>query len=69
MQTVTVSSSYRISIPKKFREKHHMVPGAKFILLSVGDRIEMVPEKDIESLHGILAGMDSEPERDKKDRI
>ena len=65
MQTVTVSSSYRIAIPKGFREKHNVKPGAKYILMSIGDRIEMVPEKNIEDLHGILPGMNSDPERDK----
>ncbi len=69
MQTVTVSSTYRIAIPKPIREKHNVKPGTKFILMSIGDRIEMVPEKKIEDLHGILEGMDTDPGRDKKDRI
>jgi len=39
------------------------------ILMSIGDRIEMVPERKIEDLQGVLAGMDSDPEREKEDRI
>ncbi len=35
------------------------------ILMSNGDKIEMVPEKKIEDMQGILAGMDSDPEREK----
>jgi len=45
MQTVTVSPNYQIAFPKQFCESHNLKPGEKFILLSVGDRIEMVPEK------------------------
>ena len=69
MQTVTISPKYQIAIPKQIRERHRIKPGEKFILMSVGDRIEMVPERKIEDLQGILAGMDSDPEREKLDRI
>jgi hypothetical protein len=29
----------------------------------------MVPERKIEDLKGILAGMDTDPEREKEDRV
>jgi hypothetical protein len=29
----------------------------------------MVPERKIEDLHGILSGMDSDPGREKEDRV
>ena len=69
MQTVTVSSKYQIAIPKQMREKHNVKPGVKFILMSVGDRIEMIPEKKIEDLRGALPGIDTDPNREKVDRI
>lgn len=69
MQTVTISPKYQIAIPRQLREKHNIKPGERFILLSIGDRIEMVPEKKIEDLHGILSGMDSDPGREKEDRV
>jgi len=69
MQSVTISSSYRIAIPRQLRIKHNIKPGEKMILMSIGDRIEMVPERKIEDLQGVLAGMDSDPEREKEDRI
>ncbi|MCP4153608.1 MAG: AbrB/MazE/SpoVT family DNA-binding domain-containing protein [bacterium] len=69
MQTVTLSSQYRIAIPKPIRERHNLKPGEKFILMSIGDRIEMVPEKNMEDLQGVLAGMDADPEREKVDRV
>jgi hypothetical protein len=49
--------------------KHNIKPGEKMILMSIGDRIEMVPERKIEDLQGVLAGMDSDPNREKEDRI
>ena len=69
MQTVTISSKYQIAIPKQIREKHNLKPGEKFILMSIGNRIEMIPEKKIEDLRGVLSGMDSDPGREKEERI
>jgi AbrB family looped-hinge helix DNA binding protein len=69
MQTVTISSKYQIAIPKQIREKHNLKPGERFILISIGDRIEMIPEKKMEDLRGVLSGMDTDPGREKEDRI
>jgi AbrB family looped-hinge helix DNA binding protein len=69
MQTVTISPKYQIVIPKQIREKHNIKPGERFILMSIGDRVEMIPEKKMEDLHGILTGMDADPEREKEDRV
>jgi AbrB family looped-hinge helix DNA binding protein len=69
MQTVTISSKYQIAIPKQIREKHNLKPGEKFILMSIGNRIEMIPEKKMEDLRGVLSGMDSDPGREKEERI
>ena len=66
MQSVTISSKYRIAIPRPIRERHNIKPGEKMILMSIGDRIEMVPERKMEDLHGILAGMDSDPGREEE---
>jgi AbrB family looped-hinge helix DNA binding protein len=57
MQAVTISPKYQIAIPKKIREKHNIKPGERFILMSIGDRIEMVPEKKMKDLQGVLPGM------------
>ena len=69
MQTVTISSKYQIAIPKQIREKHNLKPGEKFILMSIGNRIEMIPEKKMEDLRGVLSGMDTDPDREKEERI
>ena len=69
MQTVTISSKYQVVIPRQIREKHNLKPGEKFILMSIGDRIEMIPERKMDELRGVLSGMDTDPGREKKDRI
>jgi AbrB family looped-hinge helix DNA binding protein len=69
MQTVTISSKYQIAIPKQIREKHNLKPGERFILMSIGDRIEMIPEKKMEDLRGVLSGMDTDPGREREERI
>jgi len=69
MQTVTISSKYQVVIPRQIREKHNLKPGEKFILMSIGDRIEMIPEKKMDDLRGVLSGMDTDPGREKEDRI
>jgi AbrB family looped-hinge helix DNA binding protein len=69
MQTVTISSKYQVVIPRQIREKHNLKPGEKFILMSIGDRIEMIPEKKMNDLRGVLSGMDTDPGREKEDRI
>ncbi len=69
MRAVTISPKYQIAIPKQIREKHNIKPGERFILVSVGDRIELVPERKMEDLQGVLAGMDADPRREKEDRV
>lgn len=69
MQTVTISSKYQIVIPRQIREKHNLKPGEKFILMSIGDRIEMIPQKKMDDLRGVLSGMDTDPGREKEDRV
>jgi AbrB family looped-hinge helix DNA binding protein len=69
MQTVTISSKYQVVIPRQIREKHNLKPGEKFILMSIGDRIEMIPERKMDELRGVLSGMDTDPGREKEDRI
>lgn len=69
MQAVTISPKYQIAIPKQIREKLNIKPGERFILMSIGERIEMIPERKMEDLHGVLDGMDADPEREKEDRV
>lgn len=59
MQRVTVSGKYQIKIPKPLREFHNIKPGGKFILMSIGNRIAMIPKRKKEDLRGALPRMDA----------
>ncbi len=68
MQTVTVSSTFQVVIPRPVRDSMHLRPGQKMQVIEYDGRIEMIPERDISELHGFLKGITTEFKRDK-DRI
>jgi len=68
MEAVTLSPKYQIVIPQAVREKLQLKAGQKFQVLAYDGRIELVPVMPIESLRGILKGVNVPFEREKKDR-
>ncbi|MBS3820010.1 AbrB/MazE/SpoVT family DNA-binding domain-containing protein [bacterium] len=68
MQTVTVSPKYQVVIPKKIRKTLHLRPGQKLQVLEYNGRIELIPERDIQELHGFLKGINTEFQRED-DRV
>jgi AbrB family looped-hinge helix DNA binding protein len=56
MTTVTVSSHYRIVIPKEVRARTGIKPGQTFQFIEYGDRIELVPMRDMKSMRGFAPG-------------
>ena len=68
MITVTVSPKFQVVIPKDIRNQLELKPKQKLQLLQYGDRIELVPIKNIKELRGFLRGIDTSVKRDK-DRI
>ncbi len=64
MESVTLSSSYRIVIPKSVRAALNLAPGQRLRVFAYGDRIECVPERPISELRGFLPGLDTRVERD-----
>jgi AbrB family looped-hinge helix DNA binding protein len=69
MDTVTISSKYQMVIPRAIREKWNIKPGQKVRLIIIGNRLEVVPVRDIKSARGFLKGMSSEIEREEEDRV
>jgi AbrB family looped-hinge helix DNA binding protein len=69
MDTVTISSKYQIVIPRAIREKWNAKPGQKVRLIIYGNRLEVVPVRDIKKARGFLQGMSSDIEREEADRI
>jgi AbrB family looped-hinge helix DNA binding protein len=69
MDTITISSKYQMVIPRAIREKWNVKPGQKVRLIVIGNRLEVVPVRDIKSARGFLKGMSSDIERDEEDRV
>ena len=69
MDTVTISSKYQVVIPRAIREKWNVKPGQKVRFIIYGNRLEIVPVRDIKSARGFLKGMSSDIEREEEDRV
>ena len=68
MEKVTISPKYQVVIPQKIRQAMQLFPGQKVQVILYGNRIELVPEKDIKSMRGFLKGINTEFKRDE-DRL
>ena len=64
MEQVKVSPKFQVVIPKPVREALGITPGQRFQVVPYGDRIELVPVRDIGEVRGFLAGMDTGLERE-----
>ena len=69
MDTVTISSKFQMVIPRAIREKWNIKPGQKVRLIVFGNRLEVVPVRDIREARGFLKGMSSNIEREEADRV
>lgn len=68
MSVVTVSPKYQVVIPKLIRESLDLKPGQKLQVVQYENRIELIIEREIEELRGLLRGIDTSFEREK-DRL
>ncbi len=64
VQQVKVSPKYQVVIPKPVREYLGIEPGQRLQVVLYGDRIELVPVRDVGEMRGFLAGMDPRFERE-----
>lgn len=64
-QILTLSSKFQIAIPKTVREQMDLKAGQKFQIVTYGDRIELLPQRD---MRGFLRGIDTEVWRES-DRV
>ncbi len=67
MEAVKISPKFQVVIPRDVREKLHLVPGQKMQVVAYGNRVELIPEKEITEMRGFLKGIettvDREPDR------
>lgn len=68
MTAVKLSSKYQISIPKLLRDSLNLKVGERLIMLALPGRIELVPERNLADMKGVLSGMDTSLSRDE-DRL
>ncbi|WP_462074946.1 AbrB/MazE/SpoVT family DNA-binding domain-containing protein [Nitrospira sp. CMX1] len=68
MATTTISSKFQVVIPKAVRDKLHLVPRQRLLVVEKGGVITLVPEVPLKSLKGALRGMTTTHVREKQDR-
>jgi AbrB family looped-hinge helix DNA binding protein len=68
MGAVKLSPKYQVVIPREVRESLHLVPGQMMQVTAYGNRIELLPARDIGEMRGFLKGIDTTVEREE-DRL
>lgn len=68
MATTTISSKFQVVIPKEVRDKLHLMPRQRLLVVEKGGTITLVPEVPLKSLKGLLREMPSTDVREKKNR-
>jgi AbrB family looped-hinge helix DNA binding protein len=64
MKIVTISPKYQVVIPKAVRHSAGLKPGQKMQVIAYGERIELIPVRNIQDMRGFLKGIDTAIERD-----
>ncbi len=64
MEQVKVSPKFQVVIPKPVRESLGIRPGQRLQVVPYGDRIELVPVREIGEMRGFLVGMNPRFERE-----
>ena len=68
MNTVTVSPKYQIVIPKAIRERLGVKPGQRMRAMIWGKTLTFVPQRSLEDVQALFAGLENDFVRDKSDR-
>jgi AbrB family looped-hinge helix DNA binding protein len=64
MEVVKISPKFQVVIPKKLRDTLKLSPGQKVQMIVYGNRIEMIPVRQISEMKGFLKGIDTVVERE-----
>lgn len=59
MSIVTISSRYRVAIPRDVRERLGLKPGQQVQVLPFEGRVELIPLDPIEAARGCVRGIDT----------
>ena len=64
METVKISTKFQIVIPKKVRDSMQLRPGQQMQIFEYGNRVELIPTKNVKSMRGFMKGINTEFRRD-----
>ena len=64
MRAVKLSSQYQVVIPRDVRDSLHLEPGQMMQVIAYGNRIELLPVRNISEMRGFLKGIDTTVERE-----
>jgi len=64
MEAVKISPKFQVVIPKKLRDALNLSPGQRMQMVVYGNRIEMIPLRQISEMKGFLKGLDTTVERE-----
>lgn len=67
--TATLSSTFKLSIPKTVRDELHWKAGLEFVFIPKGKGVLVIPVPELAQLAGIATGADKTGYRDRKDRF
>ena len=59
MDRVTISPKFQVVIPRKVRDSLKLVPSQKVQVIQYGNRIELIPERDIKEMRGFVKGINT----------
>ena len=68
MHSATLSSKFQICIPKELRQELHIKAGQTFIFIPHGNSIQLVPDRDMKDIRGMMTGANRGDIRDRQDR-
>jgi AbrB family looped-hinge helix DNA binding protein len=69
MARAVISPKFQIVIPKEIRERLDLRPGQVVSLIARDGFVNLVPQRPIGELRGLLKGADTSGYRDKTDRF
>ena len=64
MHAVTISPKFQVVIPQAVQESMKLSAGEKMQVLQFDNRVELILVRNVKTLRGSLAGMDTNLDRD-----
>ena len=64
MNTATLSSKFQLGVPAAVRKAMGLKAGQKFVFITAGDRIELLPVRSAKSMRGAFPGLDTDIPRE-----